>query len=117
MNANDKFSDQGNLGIVPTPVSFLEKTKLVWDGDMTDNGDAEVNDDEWQCTSCKINGFMATHAFGHMMYGLTWNFIFLREINYAWTKNSKWTTWEHLSWKILILANEMHEGSCHFVSK
>ena len=28
------------------------------------------------------NGFMATHALGHMMYGLAWNFIFLIEITF-----------------------------------
>ena len=38
MNASGKFSDKGNLWIVPTPVSFLEKIKPVWDGDIKFNG-------------------------------------------------------------------------------
>ena len=42
LNANCKFSDKGNLGIVPTSVSFLEKIKPVRNKEMVISNLTEV---------------------------------------------------------------------------
>ena len=68
LNAKSKFSDEGNLGIARTPVSFLGTIELVCNKEMvisiylnfrecvrmTDYGVTEMNDVGWQCTTCKI---------------------------------------------------------------